>query len=130
MAAILIVEDDPNQRLLYEEELRSEGYDVVAVGDGRHALKVVEESRPDLVVMDISMPGMDGIEAMSRMLSKDHKLPVILNTAYATYKESFRAWSADAYVVKSADIGELKDVIVRVLESRKKEREREPTDEQ
>ncbi len=79
----------------------------------------MERVRPDLVVMDISMPGMDGIEAMSRMLARDHKLPIILNTAYATYKENFRAWSADAYIVKSSDLGELKKVIRQVLENRK-----------
>ena len=118
MPVILLVEDDPNQCLLYEESLGSEGYDVVTARDGREALKLVQESRPDLVVMDISMPGMDGIEAMSRMLSKDHKLPVILNTAYATYKENFRAWSADAYVVKSSDMTELKNAIKQVLASR------------
>jgi len=118
MARILVVEDDPNQCLLYKEALASEGYDVDTARDGREALNAVEASRPDLVVMDISMPGMDGIEAMSRMLSRDHKLPVILNSAYATYKDNFRAWSADAYVVKSSDITELKDAIKRVLASR------------
>ena len=118
MTTILIVEDDPNQCVLYEEGLRSEGYDVVSVQDGREALKAVDAAQPDLVVMDISMPGMDGIEAMSRMLSKNHKLPIILNSAYATYKDNFRAWSADAYVVKSSDMNELKEAIKRVLDSR------------
>lgn len=118
MKTILIVEDDPNQCLLYESELASEGYDIVTAKDGREAIEIVKQNRPDLVVMDISMPGMDGIEAMSRMLAQDHKLPVILNSAYATYKDNFRAWSADAYVVKSSDLGELKDTIRSVLASR------------
>jgi len=115
MTTVLLVEDDPNQLVLYTEMLKGEGYEVVGAKDGREALRSVEESRPDLVVMDISMPGMDGIEAMSRMLSRDHKLPVILNSAYATYKDNFRAWSADAYVVKSSDMDELKETIKRVL---------------
>jgi len=121
MALILIVEDDANQCMLYEEGLRAEGYEIVTARDGREALEAVGRVKPDLVVMDISMPGMDGIEAMSRMLSKDHKLPIILNTAYATYKDNFRAWSADAYVVKSSDLTELKTTIQRVLESRRLE---------
>ena len=121
MTTILIVEDAANQCLLYREELRREGYDVLTASDGREALSMVELSRPDLVVMDISMPGMDGIESMSRMLAKDHKLPIILNTAYATYKDNFRAWSADAYVVKSSDLSELKGAIARVLASRQVE---------
>ena len=118
MTVILVVEDDPNQCLLYANEIRAAGYDVVTAHDGREALELVEKARPDLVVMDVSMPGIDGIEAMSRMLAKDHKLPIILNTAYATYRESFRAWSADAYVVKSSDLTELKNAIKKVLESR------------
>lgn len=119
MALILLVEDDPNQCVLYAEELKREGHEVITAHDGKEAISQVENVRPDLVVMDISMPGMDGIEAMSRMLAKDHKLPIILNSAYATYKENFRAWSADAYVVKSSDLSELKDAIKRVLDSRK-----------
>ena len=118
MTTILVVEDDPNQCLLYANEIRAAGYDVITAHDGREALEVVEKARPDLVVMDVSMPGIDGIEAMSRMLAKDHKLPIILNTAYATYRESFRSWSADAYVVKSSDLTELKDTIKKVLELR------------
>ena len=118
MTKILIVDDDANQCELYKSELENEGYTVQTAADGREAIKMVQNDRPDLVVMDISMPGMDGIEAMSRMLSRDHKLPVILNTAYATYKDNFRAWSADAYVVKSSDLVELKETIKNVLEPR------------
>ena len=119
MTTILIVEDDPSQCLLYAKEIRSAGYNVITAHDGREALELVEKAKPDLVVMDVSMPGIDGIEAMSRMLAKDHKLPIILNTAYATYRESFRSWSADAYVVKSSDLTELKETIKKVLESRR-----------
>lgn len=118
MITIMVVEDDPNQRLLYAEELREEGYRVICARDGGEAVDLVSRRRPSLVVLDISMPGMDGIEAMSRLLAKDHKLPIILNTAYATYKENFRAWSADAYVVKSSDLTELKQTIKRVLAAR------------
>ncbi len=118
MAVILLVEDDKNQCLLYKEWLHGEGHEVVTAHDGREAVQKVEAAKPDLVVMDISMPGMDGIEAMSRMLAKNHKLPIILNTAYATYRDNFRAWSADAYVVKSSDLTELGDTINQVLESR------------
>ena len=118
MARLLIVEDDPNQCLLYEQEFKAAGHEVVTARDGREAIDLAAQVEPDLVVMDISMPGMDGIEAMSRMLARNHKLPIILNTAYATYKDNFRAWSADAYVVKSSDLTELKNAIKKVLESR------------
>ena len=118
MATILLVEDDPNQLLLYETELQEEGHEVVSATNGFDALASLDDEMPDLVVMDLSMPGMDGIDAMSRMLGKNHRLPIILNTAYSSYKDNFRAWSADAYVVKSPDLTPLKNAIKQVLSSR------------
>ena len=118
MPRVLLVEDDPNECLLYAEELRGDGYDVVVAKDGHQALSLANSQSPDVVVMDVSMPGMDGIDAMGRMLARNNKLPIILNTAYASYKDDFRAWSADAYVVKSSDLSELKETIRRVLQAR------------
>jgi CheY-like chemotaxis protein len=119
MAKVLLVEDDVNECALYERELQRAGHTVVTAHDGAEALAMCEGKRPDIVVMDVSMPGMDGIEVMNRMLCKDNKLPIILNTAYASYKEDFRAWAADAYVVKSADLNKLQKTIEQVLEARK-----------
>jgi CheY-like chemotaxis protein len=68
------------------------------------------------VILDISMPGMDGIEVLGKVLSVDNTIPVILNTAYANYKDNFLTWAADAYVVKSSDLGELKRAIAVALE--------------
>jgi DNA-binding response OmpR family regulator len=118
MPTILIVEDDEHQQLLYQEELKEEGYDVVVASSGQEALETVGRIEPDLVVLDIAMPGMDGIEALGRLLSRNNQLPVILHTAYATYKDNFMTWSADAYVVKSSDLTELKAEIERVLAKR------------
>lgn len=118
MALILLVEDDAHQSELYVSTLMEDGHEVSVARDGKEALEIVEQQRPDLVVMDISMPGMDGIEAMNRLLSGDNRLPIILNTAYATYKEDFRSWPADAYVVKSSDLDELRSTILSVLQKR------------
>jgi len=107
MPTILIVEDDEHQQLLFREELTEEGYDVVVASSGQEALEVVNRVEPDLVVLDIAMPGMDGIEALGRLLSKN------------TYKDNFMTWSADAYVVKSQDLSELKAEIARVLAKRR-----------
>lgn len=116
MSVILLVEDDRNQRLLFEQELEEEGYTIRSASSGQEALAALEKGpRPDLVVLDISMPGMDGIEALGKILGQDNTVPVILNTAYATYKDNFMTWAADAYVVKSSDLGELKAKIKDIL---------------
>lgn len=115
---ILIVEDDNNQRALYEEELSEEGYHVLTASDGREALRVVEKQKPDLVVLDVNMPVMDGLDTLSQMLEFNSKMPVIINTAYASYKDSFTSWSADAYIVKSSDLSELKQTVRRLLQSK------------
>jgi len=113
---LLIVDDEVNQGLLYEQELTDEGYDVKVANSGEDALAMVKENTFDLVVLDIGMPDMDGLETLGRMLSMDNKLPVILNTAYPSYKDNFMSWAADAYVVKSSDLTELKAKILESLE--------------
>ncbi len=118
MARLLIVDDDKNLALLYEQELTDEGYDVDVVNDAKSAIDRVESDPPDLLVLDIQMPGMDGIEALSHILGKNNQLPVVLNTAYSNYKDNFMTWSADAYVVKSSDLTELKTTIEDVLKRR------------
>ncbi|MFQ6102905.1 MAG: response regulator [Candidatus Glassbacteria bacterium] len=117
MTKLLVVDDEAPLRLLYEKELTEEGYEVVCAGDGWEAVRKIEEEIPDLVVLDIQMPEMDGLEAMGRILGKYNKLPVIINTAYTSYKSNFMSWAADAYVVKSSNLDELKSTIREVLEN-------------
>jgi len=118
MARLLVVDDDKNLRLLYEQELQEEGHEVVLAGSGPEALDYLKSKRPDLIILDISMPGIDGIEALGKILARDKTMPVILNTAYSTYKDNFMTWSADAYVVKQGDLTELKAKIKDVLKTR------------
>ena len=113
---ILVVEDEINQGLLYEQELSDEGYDVDVANSGQEALNLVKDIEYNLVVLDIGMADMDGLETLGRMLSMDNKLPVILNTAYPSYKDNFMSWAADAYVIKSSDLTELKTKIKESLE--------------
>jgi DNA-binding response OmpR family regulator len=116
MAKLLVVDDDKNLRTLYSEELAEEGHEVTLAASALEALEYLKGNKPDLVVLDICMPGMDGIEALGKILGKDKSMPVILNTAYSYYKDNFMTWSADDYNVKSGDLTELKKRIKAVLE--------------
>ena len=116
MTTILLVEDDDNQRMLYTQELEAEGYAVLSANGGAQALEKFAETRPDIIVMDISMPDIDGIETMNMIHEKDQTIPVIFNTAYSNYKDNFQTWSADAYVVKTSNTDKLKKTIIEVLE--------------
>lgn len=117
---VLLVEDDENENTLYEQLLVGEGYRVFSARSAMEALDLMKHMAPDLAIIDISMPGMDGIELMNRILATNHRLPVILNTAYSSYQEDFRAWSADACVVKTSDLSRLSSTVKRVLEARQR----------
>ncbi len=120
MEKILCVDDDLSLLRLYQDELSEDGYKVILAKDGKEALKKFEKESPNVVIMDIRMPTMDGIETLTTMLGKDRQVPVILNTAYPQYRENFMTWGAEAYVIKSSDLTELKKKIREVLDKRKK----------
>ena len=113
---ILIVEDDESQRFLYSEELKEEGYDPILAKNGKEAMQFLRTMKPDLVVLDIVMPVMDGMEALGRMIGRYRDVPIILHTSYPQYKEDFMSWAADAYVNKSSDLTDLKRVIGDLLQ--------------
>jgi len=115
MKHILVVDDEVNICELYRRDLEDEGYFVSVAVSGREALEAIEGNPPDLVVLDIQMPGMDGIETLEHVMGRDKGIPVILNTAYSHYKDDYTTWGADAYVVKSSDTSKLKAEIKRLL---------------
>ena len=117
---VLVVDDDANQSLLYEQELTDEGYCVALALDGREALRKLEETSPDVVVLDVVMPGMDGVEVLGHIQGEGSKPPVILNTAYSALKDNPMTESAAACVVKSSDLTRLKEEIQRALERTEK----------
>ena len=116
----MVVDDDEGIRCLYEQVLTDEGYKVILASDGLEAVEIFKNIKPDIVVLDIRMPGMDGIELLGKVLDMDRKLPVIINSAYSMYKNNFLTWMADAYVIKSSDLTELKLKIRELLEAKKK----------
>ncbi len=116
---ILVAEDEEGLRLLYKEELESEGYEVLTARNGKEAIQQLETGKPDLVILDIVMPVMDGMETLGRIVGKERKIPIIINTSYPGYQQDFMSWAADAYVTKSIDLGELKEKIRELLDREK-----------
>jgi CheY-like chemotaxis protein len=115
MKTVLVADDELSIRKLYQRELQREGYNVLFATNAQEAIQKTRDDSPDLVIMDIRMPGMDGLEAMGRILEENNQIPVVINTAYSAYKDSFLSWCADAYVTKSSDLTELKDTIRSIL---------------
>jgi len=114
-AKILIVDDEDNIRFLYEQELLDEGYQTILAKDGKECLDLVQKDPPDLIILDIRMPRMDGLEAIGKIIEINKDIPIIINSAYSTYKDDFMSWAADAYIVKSYDLDALKRTIKEIL---------------
>ncbi|HET9298834.1 MAG TPA: response regulator [Candidatus Polarisedimenticolaceae bacterium] len=126
MSKILVIEDEKNLRQLYKQDLELDGHTVVTAKSAEEGLKKVETEAPDLVVLDIRMPGMDGLEAMGRILDQHPSIPVLLNTAYSSYQDSFLSWGADAYVIKSSDTGDLRREVEQLLTGKREGARRRP----
>lgn len=112
---ILIVEDEEDILNLYMDILREEGFDVEGAENGKEALEKFGTGEYDLVILDIRMPVMDGIEALARILEKKKDIKVIINTAYGSYKDNFLTWGADAYLIKSSSVDELVNKVKELL---------------
>ena len=115
VSTILVVDDEVNICKLYERELEDAGYKVILANDGPKAVELVKQNGIDLVVLDIRMEGQDGIETLRQLVKQKRNLPVILNSAYSFYRMDFNTWWADAYVIKSSDLNELKGKIQELL---------------
>jgi two-component system response regulator (stage 0 sporulation protein F) len=117
MAKILIVDDEEHIRFLYSEELTDAGYEVITAESGHGLMERIEKEKPDLVVLDIKMVDYNGLDLLQDIRNKFYNLPVVLCTAYDTFKEDMKSIAADFYVIKSFDLTELKNKIAMALEA-------------
>ncbi|HVP36491.1 MAG TPA: response regulator [Terriglobales bacterium] len=115
MYKILLVEDEPHLLELYQEELQDEGYEVMTTMDGQEAVLLTKKNLPDLVVLDIKIKKLHGLEVLKQIKGFNKNLPVVLNSAYETFKSDFSSWIADAYLIKSSNLAELKEKIAELL---------------
>jgi len=118
MDRILIVDDEEPIRILYKDELSEEGYRVFTLGDASRLLEVIEQRRPNLVVLDIKLGEHNGLDLLQEIRNTNYEMPVILSTAYSRFRYDQRSISADYYVVKHSNLKELKTKIRMALEGR------------
>lgn len=111
MKTILVVEDEKHLRTLYSQELIDEGYQVFTAKNGNEALEVVKAHPVDLAILDIKLEGENGLDVLRNVMEQKRGLKVIINTAYSSFRNDFTSWSADAYIVKSSDLEELKSKV-------------------
>ncbi len=117
MAKILVVDDEEHIRFLYSEELTEAGYEVITADSGYRLLEKIDDEKPDLVVLDIKMIDYNGLDLLQDIRNKFYDMPVVLCTAYDTFKEDMKSIAADFYVIKSFDLTELKNKITMALEA-------------
>ncbi len=117
---LLVVDDDQSLREFLEIFLAKEGYKVDSSDSGEKALELVKQSRYDLVITDVKMPGMDGVELLKKLKIIDATLPVILITAFASLDTAVDAMKEGAwdYLTKPFKIEELREVIEKALSSK------------
>lgn len=115
MKKILLVDDEDSIHLLYREELEEEGYEVHSALSGEAALEQLKIIMPDLVILDINMPGINGIDVLRQIKEMNSSLPVILSSAYQEFKQDLATWASDEYIVKSSNLDELKAAVKKHL---------------
>jgi DNA-binding NtrC family response regulator len=121
MSTILIVEDEPKLRRLLELDLSEEGHRVLAAPDAEQGLKILRQETIELVVTDLKLPGMDGLEFLHAVKRTNAALPVVVMTAYGTVETAVEAMKAGAsdYVLKPFSLAEMKMVIQKELDVRR-----------
>ena len=115
---ILVVDDEESIRMMLRAVLEEEGYEIIEAADGPEAVKAVEQNPLDLILLDIRMTTMDGIETLTEIRKISPFVPVLMMTAYATVKTAVEALKAGAfeYLAKPLDIEELKILVQKALE--------------
>ena len=120
MSKILITDDEQQIRRILSVMLKEHGHEVAEAESGERAVKVNAEFRPDLALLDINMPGMDGLATLRALLEQNPKLDCIMMTAYGTIRSAVEAMRIGAfdYLTKPFDNDELLLIINRALELR------------
>ena len=115
MKTILVIDDEENIRLLYQQDFSAAGYKVITAATPDEARKEFSEASVNLVILDLKLTAHDGgLDILRWMRETNRKVPIVINTAYPAYKTDFSSWLADAYIVKSGNLEELRDTVERL----------------
>jgi len=117
---ILVVDDEPNLRRVLSALLARDGYDVETAEDGAQALEILAEHHIDMVITDLRMPRVDGMELLRRALAMDAELPVVIITAHGTVDNAVEALKTGAfdYITKPFDQTEVRTIVKKALRTR------------
>ena len=117
---ILVVDDEPNLRRVLGAQLSRDGYEVHAASDGEEALRILQEQYIDVVITDLRMPRLDGLELLRRALALEPELPVVIITAHGTVDNAVEALKSGAfdYITKPFDQNEVRNVVKKALRTR------------
>jgi DNA-binding response OmpR family regulator len=114
---VLVVEDEHNVRMAFIEALYKEGYVVYSAETGKRALECIRNQRPDIVILDIKMPDISGLEILKRIRNEDRNLPVIISTAYKGFRQDpeIAIGNVETFMVKPIDLNELTQKVKEIL---------------
>ena len=116
MKKILLVDDEPSILIVYREEFEDEGYQVISAVNGEEGLEKFNREKPDIVILDILMPGMNGIEVLRQMKMQQPDIPIILSSAFQEFQRDIGSWASEEYIVKSGNLDCLKAAVKRLLQ--------------
>jgi DNA-binding response OmpR family regulator len=116
---VLLVEEDLNLALSRKFEFEAKGLRVMCTQSGREALELFAREKIDLIVSEISLPDMPGMDLIEAFAARQKRIPIVVNTDDFGYRQSFRSWAADAIVGKSNDIQVLFAIVTTLLQSPK-----------
>jgi DNA-binding NtrC family response regulator len=115
MTTLLVVGEEANTRLLFKDEFQNDGYLVTVVETTQEAMNIIQHCKPDMIVLHLKIPGIKEFALLKNIKEQESNISVVLWSAYASFRDDFRARMCDAFIVQSADLTELKTAIKRML---------------
>ena len=118
MRTLLVIDDEPNIVYSFKSTLTSPQLSVISAGTAREGIELVKSARPDVVMLDVRLPDLSGLQAYERIRAADERIPVIIMTAFAKTETAIEAMRLGAfeYLVKPVDLRRLRDVVSKALE--------------